>query len=408
MSLAEDFPTTDFAPPQAAECVAFVRDNQTHEALLRALEQHFPDTLIRDGGSTQALEYLADGAPPKVLIVDMGESEDPLSTMLSLLTAVPDGVRLIGIGTTNDITLYRELTDAGILDYLVKPVSERQLHGALARLAEEPKEGEEGGAETQSVAVIGTRGGSGATSFAVNLSWLLAEELQQKTMLIDLDLWFGTIALSLDLEPTRGLREALENPARIDGLFISSSTAKLSDNLSVMAAEEALAGEMIYYAGATEILIEALAHSNKCLIMDLPRGAFRMRHPVLEASTQIALVTPINLAGLRDSIRLLGAIDDAGSVAKVRIVANRVGSTSQAMTVGEFEKALGRKVDIEIPDEPKVFKDASNTGKPAVQAAPRSKTAKALRAYAQSLAVQEATAGKAGARRLIDKLLKRG
>ena len=408
MSLAEDLTPTNFAPPKAAECVAFVRDNQTHDTVLRALEQQFPDPLIRDGGSTQALEYLADSSPPKVLIIDLGESEDPLSTMLSLLTAVPDGVRLVGIGTTNDITLYRELTEAGILDYLVKPVSERQISTALARLNEEPSEGEGGGDQPQCISVIGSRGGAGATSFAVNLAWLMAEELKQKTMLVDLDLWFGTIALSLDLEPTRGLREALENPARIDGLFISSSTAKISDNLAVMAAEEALAGEMIYYAGATEILIEALAHSNKCLVMDLPRGAFRMRHPVLEASSQIALVTPISLAGLRDSIRLLGAIDDAGSSAKVKIVANRTGGQSQGMSNGEFEKALGRKIDIDLPDEPKAYMEASNTGKPVVQAAPRSKSAKALRSYAEGLVVNPEVAAENGAKRLLGKLMKRG
>ena len=406
MSVAEDLLQADFAPPKAVDCVAFVGDNQTHDTVQRALEQIYPDPLIRDGSSSQALEYLGDSAPPKVMIIDVGETEDPLSTMLSLLTAVPDGVRLIGIGLANDITLYRELIEAGIVDYLVKPVSERQIASALARLEQQPTEGDEEPQDSQCIAVIGARGGAGATSFAVNLSWLMAEELNQKTMLIDLDLWFGTIALSLDLEPTRGLREALENPARIDGLFISSSTAKLSENLSVMAAEEALAGEMIYYAGATEILIEALAHSNKCLVMDLPRGAFRMRHPVLEASTQIALVTPINLAGLRDSIRLLGAIDDTGSSAKVKIVANRTGGIGQGMSTGEFEKALGRKIDIDIPDEAKVFNEAANTGKPVVQAAPRAKTAKALRSYAESLVVKKGD--KAGPGRLLGRFLKRG
>src|SRR3546814_1972017 len=99
------------------------------------------------------------------------------------------------------------------------------------------------------IAVIGSRGGVGSSTFAVNLAWILAEERKYKTTLIDLDLEFGTIALSLDLEPTRGLREALENPARVDGLFISSATAKLTENLRSEAHKSALQSLMrISYA----------------------------------------------------------------------------------------------------------------------------------------------------------------
>ena len=408
MSAAEEFLQESFAPTGTSDCVAFVGDNQTHDTMKHALSQLYNDPVVRDGGASKALEFLGDGALPKVMIIDIGDGEDPLSALLTLSTAIPEGVRLIGIGTINDITLYRELTEAGILDYLVKPVTERQIISALERFEQNESEVDEEQAVSSKIAVIGARGGAGASSLSVNLSWLLAEEFKQKTMLLDLDLWFGTIALSLDLEPTRGLREALENPARIDSLFISSSTAKISENLSVMAAEEALAGEMVYYSGATEILIDTLSHSMRNLVMDLPRGAFRMRHPVLQSATTIALVTPPNLAGLRDSIRLLGAIDDAGSSAKVKIVVNQAGGPQQAMSVSEFEKALGHKVDIEVPDEPKIFKDATNNGKPAVQVAPRSKTAKALMGLASEVAAEEAVANGKNPLNIFGRLLKRG
>ena len=409
MSAAEDILQDAFAAPGASDCIAFVGDNQTHDTIKHALSQFYDEPVVRDGGASQALEYLSDGLVPKIMIIDIGDGEDPLSSLLTLSTAIPEGVRLVGIGTVNDISLYRELTEAGILDYLVKPVTERQVLSALEKLEEDQPEADGGHVESSKITVIGARGGAGASSLAVNLSWLLAEEYGQKTMLLDLDLWFGTIALALDLEPTRGLREALENPARIDSLFISSSTAKVSENLSVMAAEEALSGEMVYYTGATEILIDSLSHSIQTLVMDLPRGAFRMRHPVLQASTSIVLVTPLNLAGLRDSIRLFGAVDDIGSTAKIKIAVNRTAGTNNAMSLSEFEKALGHKIDVEIPDEPKVFKEATNSGKPAVQVAPRSKTAKALSSLASDLAVKKAVAaGGKNPMQLFGRLLKKG
>ncbi len=408
MSVAEQFLENAVSGAADADCVAFVGDNQTHSTVSHVAQQFYSEAVVRDGGSTHALEYLSEASkPPKVLIIDIGDSDDPLGAMLSLTTAFPEETRLIGIGNINDISLYRELTEAGVLDYLVKPVSERALASALTRAEEQPTETQGGGQGAQRIAVIGTRGGAGATCVTVNLAWLLAEELKQKTMLVDLDLWWGSVALALDLEPTHGLREALENPARIDDLFISSSTAKITDRLSVMAAEESLTGEMHYYAGATEILIEALAHTHDCVIMDLPRSAFRMRHPVLQAATHIFIVTPLTLGGLRDSIRFLGAIDDTGTNAKIKFVANRVASGLGGVEIADFNKALGHKIGFQVPDEPKVFNDAANTGRPVVHAAPRSKAAKALRKLAAEVPAAEADGAKAG-RGLLKKLLRRG
>ncbi len=408
MSAVEQFLDNPVAGPADADCVAFVGDNQTHNTVSHVAQQFYNEPVVRDGGSSHALEYLSEAPkPPKVLVIDIGDSDDPLGAMLSLTTAFPEETRLIGIGNVNDISLYRELTEAGVLDYLVKPVSERALASAFTRADEQPTDTHSGGQGAQRIAVIGTRGGAGATCVAVNLAWLLAEELKQKTILVDLDLWWGSAALSLDLEPTHGLREALENPARIDDLFISSSTAKITERLSVMAAEESLTGEMNFYAGATEILIEALAHTHNCVVLDLPRSAFRMRHPVLQAATHIFIVTPLTLAGLRDSIRFLGAIDDTGTNAKIKFVANRTAGGQNGVEIADFSKALGHKVEFQVPDDPKVFNTAANSGRPVVHAAPRSKAAKALRKLANQVPVAETAGAKAGGG-LVKKLLRRG
>jgi pilus assembly protein CpaE len=395
MSAAEEFLSHPFPQSSgAADCVAFVSDNQTHEMVVNVVRQFFAEPLVRDGGPSEALDYLSSSNHPKVMIIDIGDSSDPVSAMLSLTTAFPEDVRLIGVGTINDISLYRELTEAGVLDYLVKPITEKALFTALSRLTQTPTKGEDNASNAERIAVVGTRGGAGSTTVSVNLAWLVAEERKLKTILIDLDLWFGTAALALDLEPTRGLREALEDPARIDSLFLSSATAKLSDHLAVMATEEALTGDMMYNTGATEILIESLSHSYRCLVIDLPRSAFRMRHPVLQTATQVILVTELSLAGLRDSIRLFGAFEEAAEVTPVTIVANRIGGANDSMPLNEFQKALGRKVDFLIPDDPKSFKAAANSGKPMIHNAPRSKAAKLLRHLADKVVTVDAEADK--------------
>ncbi len=374
-----------FADPQplqlaGAECVAFVGDDETHGVVASVTQQFFDEPVVRDGDTSDALAFLSEAPAPKVLIVDIGDNTSPLSAMLSLTTAFTDDTRLIGIGELNDISLYRELTGAGVTDYLVKPVTEKALSTALER-AEEPvaSAGQDAApAETKRVVVVGARGGVGASTLAVNFSWLFAEEHGQRTTLVDLDLEFGTVALSLDLEPTRGLREALENPSRIDGLFISSATAKLTDHLSVMATEENLAGEIAFNSESIGMLFDALGQTNDCVVVDLPRPSFGLRHQTLRAATHVVLVTELGLSGLRDTIRLLGNVEEAAPKAKIFVVANRGGGDQQAMRLPDFQKALGRKVDLLVPDEAKAFNEAANTGKPVVHFAGRSKAAKAI------------------------------
>ncbi len=371
---------------EAAECIAFVGDEQTHGVVSSVLKQFFADAIVRDGDSSAALAYLAEVPAPKVVIVDIGESDQPLSAMLSLTAAFTDDTHLIGIGEINDIALYRELTEAGVTDYLVKPVSEKSLAAALSRSEEReviktptPKVAPE---EVHKIVVVGARGGVGASTTAVNLAWVFSEEKAMKTALVDLDLEFGTIALSLDLEPTRGLREALETPARIDNLFISSATAKLTDNLSIMATEENLSHGHSVSPNAVEILFETLAHENGCIVIDLPRALYSVREQVLNQATRVILVTELSLPALRDSIRLLGIIEEAAPKAPITVIANRCKGGQQAMGQNEFQKALGRKVDLMIADEAKAFNDAANTGKPVVNHAGRSKAAKSIRQIA--------------------------
>jgi len=374
----------------ASECVAFVSDNQTHGVVESVARQFFDSPVVREGDTHQALEYLADFPTPKVLIVDIGETSAPLTAMLSLTAAFTEDTRLIGIGTINDINLYREMVGAGITDYLIKPVTEKALAAALTR-AEEPTqkaaapEDQSATSKLNRIAIVGARGGVGASTIAVSLAWLMSEDRKQKTALVDLDLEFGTVALSLDLEPTRGLREALESPGRIDSLFVESATAKLTERLSIMATEETLAADLHFNPDAVDLLFDALGRINDVIIVDLPRSAFAVRQCVFEATSMIVLVTDLSLSSLRDSMRIINGIHELGPDKEVFVVANRTNGPHQSMQPGDFQKALGHKINVLIPEDPKAFHHAANAGKPVVQSQPRSKASKAIQGLAAKL-----------------------
>jgi pilus assembly protein CpaE len=235
------------------------------------------------------------------------------------------------------------------------------------------------------IAVIGSRGGVGASNLAVNLAWILSQEKKKKTVIVDLDLEFGTVALLLDLEPTTGLREALESPARIDSLFVESATARLTENLSVMATEETLSTDVHFKPEAVDLLFDTLGRTNEFIIVDLPRSALSVRQRIFETATDILLVTELTLPGLRDAMRILSTIEEAGAGQPVTVVANRTGSLQQAMSPKDFQKALGHKVSFLIPQDEKSFKQAANNGKPVVQIDARSKASKVIQSIVASL-----------------------
>lgn len=100
------------------------------------------------------------------------------------------------------------MISSGIADYLVKPLSNEMLDQALRQSQEKAQSNNSSGQVERSskfIYIIGTRGGIGATTLAVNLSWMMANEEKVQTALLDLDLQFGNGALALDIEPSRGL-----------------------------------------------------------------------------------------------------------------------------------------------------------------------------------------------------------
>ncbi|RYD61197.1 MAG: pilus assembly protein CpaE, partial [Sphingomonadales bacterium] len=308
---------------------AFVCDEATAEALRPiAVELGWSPEKVNKGGLRNAVQTLSVSASPQVLFVDLSESGDPLNDINALAEVCEPGTVVIATGQVNDVRLYRDLVASGIHDYLLKPLNPDALRDTFAQAQtalNAPKLAETSSARPHcAVAVIGTRGGCGASTLATSLAWLLSEKHGRSTALLDLDVHFGTGALALDLEPGRGLTDAIENPSRIDGLFIERAMVKASDRLSVLSAEAPIHSPVMTDGAAFYQLQEEIRGAFESTVIDLPRGML-VNHPHLITDVQIAvLVTELTLASARDAIRILSWFKSNAPQTQVIVVANRV------------------------------------------------------------------------------------
>jgi pilus assembly protein CpaE len=341
------------------------------------------------GGLRNAIQSLSVSASPNILLVDLSESGDPLNDINALAEVCEPGTVVVAIGQVNDVRLYRDLLASGIHDYLLKPLSAAALRDALngaQAVFAAPKSSDGDVVKSHvSTAVVGTRGGVGASTLATSLSWLFATQHNLPTALLDLDIHFGTGALSLDLEPGRGLTDAIDNPSRIDGLFIERAMIRAHDNLAILSAEAPINSPLMTDGAAFLQLEEEFRHAFEITMIDMPRNMLINFPHLLSDVNVVVLATEMTLASARDSIRILSWLKTNAAHAVPLVVANKVQPGTQEISKADFEASIERKIDFSIPYDAKAASNAAKLGQTFAEANASAKSTAQIKALAERI-----------------------
>jgi pilus assembly protein CpaE len=384
-----------FNEPPRPPFAAFLGDETARRLVARfASDRGWPAETVRGGTVAEAVLAL-DGQPtPEVLVIDLSDAADAPAAANRLAEVCDPGTVVIGVGTVNDVNLFRQLIALGLADYLLKPLTLDILTGAVDRALVVPEPDPQPGDRARVLVVTGARGGTGATTVAINIAWLLAEDHQARVALVDMDLQFGTTALALDLEPGRGFREALENPARVDSLFMERAMVRHGDRLALLCAEEALDKPLAPQGEAIGLILDHLNEDRDWIVVDAPRRMLADNPALLAKATHVLLVSDPTLAGMRDTLRLKAFTKGVNPGAEISVIGSRVGLLKKGeLDRATFEKGAEVSLRALLPFDPVAAAAGVEKGQPLCVAAKGSKVAQALRGLTESLSGDGAASG---------------
>lgn len=332
---------------------------------------------VHMGGAPAAIEAYRTAPTPNLIVLEVGPDRSKLHSDLDDLAQFCDaGTKVVIVGRTNDIALYRELMARGISEYLVMPLDVLDFIRAVSALYSGD------GAEPlgRVIAFVGAKGGVGASTVAHNVGWSIARDLEIETVIMDMDLAYGTAGLDFNQDPPQGIADAVFAPDRIDANMIDRLLSKCSDHLSLLAASATLDRIYDFEETAFDAIFDILRSSVPCIIVDVPHVWTAWSKRVLTSADDVVVVASPDLANLRNAKSLLDVLRASRpNDHKPRLVMNNVGVLKRPeIELKDFTKAVETDAIGVIPFDAKLFGTATNNGQMIVEVDAASKTGEIL------------------------------
>ena len=329
---------------------------------------------------------------PDVALISLDADQAKALQLIAQLNNDKPDLAILAVSAKNDGQAILQALRNGAREFLTAPVVLEEMLLALQRLQRTRPSGEfhpgsNGNLKVNSqvISVLGSRGGVGCTTIAVNLGASLAADPTNQVALIDLDLALGDADVALDLIGDHTLADIALNIDRLDMTFLKGSLVKHASGLSLLPHPMQFEDAQLVRDEHLQRLIGLLRASYTHLILDLSKSFSACDVTALHMSDVILLVAQLELSSLRNVVRMLATLDmDKDIASKVRIVINRVGNDSD-ITVKKAEETIGKPIFWQVVNDHKTVMDSRNQGVPLIMSAAKSKVHQNIHTLAQTL-----------------------
>ncbi len=261
-------------------------------------------------------------------------------------------------------------------------------------------------ASSQIISVLGSRGGVGTTTVAVNLAATLASEPGNNVALLDLDLALGDADIALEVSGSNenfSIADLARNIDRLDMNFLRRAMARHEgSNLSILRHPLEIQEIGVIHEGHIERVLNLLKISYSHLVLDLSKALLPTDLMAMRLSDAILLVAQLELSSLRNVVRLVHCLNqEEGMSEKIRVVINRVGSESieEGISLKKAEEVIGKPIFWQIPNDSKAVIGARVAGAPLIKHSPKCRAHQAIVGLANSVTGKAAAAPAEGGKR---------
>jgi pilus assembly protein CpaE len=260
---------------------------------------------------------------------------------------------------------------AGAREFLTVPTEVNDLLDIITRLARGRHQSQMTGANgPRIISVTGAAGGIGCTTLAVNLATTLAAAKDQETILIDLDLVFGSVDACLDIGLDHTLSHVIQNFERLDLTLLKRSIPRHSSGLYVLPHPESPQDVGQIDPETLRRFFGLLRAAFHTVVIDTSKGLLSSDFTAFEMSDDILVVTQLDLVCIRNTGRLMSLLRECDGLAnRVKLVANRTGMFDTEISPKKAEETLKIPLSWQIPNASRVFQEARVRGVPLAEVA---------------------------------------
>lgn len=317
---------------------------------------------VHMGGIATAIEFYHSAPTPNLIIVESRQEPRQLLGSLGQLSEFCDPTtKVVVVGHYNDVGLYRDLIRAGVSEYVVAPVSMRDIISVISAIFVDPEQAPIG----RSIAFIGAKGGVGSSTIAHNVAWTISNLFKNEVVVADMDLAFGTANINFDQDPGQGIAEAVFAPERIDETYLDRLLAQCAEHLSLLAAPSTLERTYDFDQDAFADIVDTVQRSAPNVILDMPHTWNGWTKTTLTRADEVVITATPELANLRNTKNIVDMLKKLRpNDAAPKLIINQAGIPKRPeISAADFADPLGISPLAVIPFDPLLFGNASNNGR---------------------------------------------